>query len=281
MSYKPDESTLISWMYGDLEGAERARVDAYFAEHPDELKAVRQLQSVRDVMGHAGDKEVIAPPLIMDDSPRVVSLWNTSWFRAAASIAASFLLILVAGKLLGPEIRVANGELRISFSDKPVEDVRMPVQESLTPAQVQALIDASVKGNEQRIEQLATNQVKLDETVRRSLQASPSEHLDTLVHQMSKASEEQIRMFVAGLREENLQMMRQYLALSASEQRTYMENLLVDFSKWQQEQRSQDILLFQARVNNIEQNTNQLKEETEQILATLIATGGISEKNSN
>jgi hypothetical protein len=98
---------------------------------------------------------------------------------------------------------------------------------------------------------------------------------------MSRASQAQITAFVAGLREENMLMMKQYLDLSAGEQRTYMENLLVDFSKWQQEQRNQDLQLFQARMSSVEQNTNQLKQETEQILSSLISNAGIIEKNSN
>jgi hypothetical protein len=283
MSYRPDEATLISWMYGDLDEATRAKVDLYFVEHPEELKSIRQLQSARDVIGHVQDKEVIAPPLIMDATTRVVSLWMSGWFRAAASIAASFVFILVAGKMLGPDISYSKGELRISFNgEAPVQKDVQPQQASITPTDVQRMIDASVKGSEQRMEQeLAANQAKYHELVRKTAQASASPQIDSLARQISRVSEAQIEVFVAGLRDENLRLMRQYLDLSAAEQRTYMENLLVDFSKWQQEQHNQDMMLVQTRVASIEQNTNQLKEETEQILASLIATGGITEKNSN
>jgi hypothetical protein len=283
MNYKPDEATLISWMYGDIDEATRAKVDQYFAEHPEALKSIRQLQSARDVMAHIADKEVIAPPVIMEDSARVVPLWRSGWFRAAASIAASFILILVAGKILGPDVSYANGELRISFNGQAQAQQHVqPQQEGITTTQVQRMIDASVKGSEERVgEQIAANQTKYNELIRKSVQSTASTQMDTLVRQISRASEGQIQVFVAGLREENLRLMRQYLELSASEQRTYMENLLVDFSKWQQEQRSQDLMLVQTRVASIEQNTNQLKQETEQILASLIATGGITGKNSN
>jgi hypothetical protein len=282
MKYRPDEATLISWLYGDLDEAERAKVDAYLAENPEEMKRVRGMQFAADAISRIGDKEVIAPPLIMDDTTRVVPLWKNTWFRSAMSIAASFLLIVVAGRLLGPDISYGNGELRISFGGKVrPQEVKVPDQTSLTEAEVRELIDASVKVSEERMDQrLVSTQARLNESLRRTSQATPSQ-VDTIVNRMSRASQAQISAFVAGLREENMLMMRQYLDLSANEQRTYMENLLVDFSKWQQEQRNQDLQLFQARVNTVEQNTNQLKEETEQILASLISNAGIVEKNSH
>ena len=282
MKYRPDEATLISWMYGDLDEADRIKVDEWLAENPAELEKLRAMQSARDVMSRAVDKEVLAPPLIMGDSARVVSIWRSTWFRAAASIAASFLLILVAGRLMGPDIRMSNGELRISFGKTQPAEVQTPQQAILTANDVREMIDASVKTTEARLdERLTTTQAQLNESVRKALQSPGQSQLDTIVSRMSRASEQQIRAFVSGLRDENMLMFRQYVELSASEQRTYMENLLVDFSKWQQEQRNQDLLLFQARVNTVEQNTNQLKEETEQILSSLISNAGIIEKNSN
>ena len=283
MKYRPDEATLISWIYGDLDEAERAKVDAYLSENPEEMKRVRDMQFAIGAMSHVQDKEVIAPPLIMDDTTRVLPLWKNTWFRSAMSIAASFLLIVVAGRLLGPDISYNNGELRISFGDRKREQgIQAPIQQrGLTEADVRDMIDASVKVSEERMDQrLVTTQAKFNESLRKTTQATPSQ-VDTIVSRMSRASQAQISAFVAGLREENMLMMRQYLELSASDQRTYMENLLVDFSKWQQEQRNQDLLLFQARMNNVEQNTNQLKAETEQILASLITNSEVSANNSN
>ena len=87
----------------------------------------------------------------------------------------------------------------------------------------------------------------------------------------SQASQNQVRTFVAGLQEENLKLMKDYLKLSGNEQKTYVEALLVDFSKYLQEQRKQDFQLFQTRMSSIEKNTDQFKQETEQILATIIS----------
>jgi len=51
----------------------------------------------------------------------------------------------------------------------------------------------------------------------------------------------------------------------------YVENLLVDFSKYLQEQRKQDLVFFQSRMSSIEKNSSQFKQETEQILSSIIS----------
>jgi 23S rRNA maturation-related 3'-5' exoribonuclease YhaM len=87
----------------------------------------------------------------------------------------------------------------------------------------------------------------------------------------SQASQDQVRTFVASLQQDNLQLMKDYMQLSAKDQKVYVESLLVDFSKYLQEQRKQDLMLFQTRMSSIEKNTDQFKQETEQILANIIA----------
>lgn len=283
---------MLSWMYGELDAGEREKVEAYLSANPDELKKIQQLQEVRSVMSNIAEKEVIAPPLMHDDQPPVIPIWRTSYFRISMTIAASFILIIVAGRLLRTEISYANNELRISFgSPKPTVPVEPSTDrlqataidsENLTSAQVQSMIDASLKSSEIKVgEKLVSVQQQLDKSIRSALASAPSSGMDSLANRLSRASEQQVRAFVTGLREENLQMMRQYLQLSAGEQRAYMENLLVDFSKWQQEQRNQDLQILLTRVNSIENNTNQLKQETEQILSSIISSTGIRQQQSN
>ena len=96
----------------------------------------------------------------------------------------------------------------------------------------------------------------------------------------SQASQDQVSGFVANLQEDNLRLMKDYLQLSAKEQKQYVETLLVDFSSYLKEQRNQDLQLFQTRMSSIEKNTVQFKQETEQILASIISSGSSKSKNS-
>ena len=272
MNYKPDEGTLIAYLYGELDATESEKVMEYLNQHPEELKTLQQLTDVRSAMKQIQDKEVIAPPIFGDVSARQVHFWQSGYFKTMMSIAASFILILVVARLIGPEITYSNGELTISFNDsKKSEQVAQPVQESLTPMEVQEMINSSLtKNNEVIAAGWEDNQTKMNQSIKTSFAAN-SNKIDELMKVTSQASQDQVRTFVASLQEENLKLMKDYLQLSSTEQKTYVEALLVDFSKYLQEQRKQDFQLFQTRMSSIEKNTDQFKQETEQILASIIS----------
>jgi hypothetical protein len=261
MSYRPDESILISWLYGELDEVEKEKVEKYLKENPDELKKMQQLGDVRNIMSNIQDKEVIAPPLFMDrayrqagDDVKVVPFWRTGSFKTVMSIAASFLLLMIAGKVLDTRISYSSGSLVISFGQP------QKVESSLTAMEVQRMIDESN----------FKNQEALDVAIKQSLESNTSK-INELVRQASNSSKDDIHNFVSTLQRDNLAQMRDYLQLSSSDQRKYTDNLIVEFSKYLQEQRTQDLNMFQTRFSRLEQNTDELKTETEQILASIIS----------
>jgi hypothetical protein len=282
MNYKPDEGTLIAYLYGELDAAEAEKVVDYLSKHPEELKTLQQLADVRNVMKQIQEKEVIAPPIFNDGSAKQVHFWQSGHFKTMMSIAATFLLILVAARLIGPEITWSNGEMRISFNDsKKTEQTMQTEQGSLTAREVQEMINSTLSKNNQIIAAgWEDNQKKIDRSIQTSF-ALNSSKLDELMKVTSQASQDQVRTFVSGLQEDNLKLMKDYLQLSSSEQKTYVEALLVDFSKYMQEQRKQDFQLFQTRMSSIEKNTDQFKQETEQILANIISNPDAAIRKAN
>jgi len=174
MNYKPDEGTLIAYLYGELDAAESEKVMEYLTQHPEELKTLQQLADVSRVMKQIQDKEVIAPPIFGDVSAKQVHFWQSSSFKTIMSIAASFILILVAARLIGPEITYSGGELRISFNgSKKIEQVVQPAQESLTPVEVQEMINSSLNKNNQVITAgWEDNQKKMDQSIKTSFAAN-------------------------------------------------------------------------------------------------------------
>ena len=280
MNYKPDEATLISYMYGELDAKETEKVLQYLQQHPDELKKYHQMNEALDIMRRVEDKEVIAPPIYMGQDSNDNPFWRTTYFKTVTSIAASFLLIIVAGKLSGLEINYASGELRISFGSKQsVKQEIVQPSNLLTENQVQQMINASLTENNNVISANWTEtQQKLDKSIKSNL-AFNTRRIDDLMKSTSQASQDQVRGFVSNLQTENLRLMKDYLQLSSKEQKKYVESLVVDFSSYLKEQRIQDIQLFQSRINSIEKNTVQFKQETEQILASIISNGG-KKKNS-
>jgi hypothetical protein len=278
MNYKPDEGMLMAYLYGELTAAEAEKVQLYLQQHPEELKKLQGLGELRAVISSIQDQEVIAPPLFMDDA-NVKPLWQSNYFKAVMSIAASLLFLMVAGKFLGTEISYSNGELAINFSGKK-ESIKEIVQPSLTEEKVKEMIQNSLASNNEVITSNWTeDQKRLSQSIRQNLDQN-SKKIDALMKGAADASQAQVRGFVASLQNENLKLMKDYFQLSTADQKKYTEGLLVDFSEYLKEQRRQDLMILQTRVNSIEKNTDQFKQETEQILASIISTPVGKTKNS-
>ncbi len=284
MSTKPDESKLISYLYGELEEQEALEVQHYLQQHPEELEQLHQLEEVLTTMGRLKDKEVIAPSVVSTYDTKVSSqrsFLGSGPVRTVLSIAASFLLIMVVGKFLDTEINYGEGEFTISFGTKRPARVESITQVSLSPDDVQHMINSSVMKNNEVIQtSWVEHRKELDRSINGNLVLN-SKRIDGLMKASAQASEDQVRIFVSGLQSDNLRLMKDYLKLSSTEQQKYVESLLVDFSKYLQEQRNQDLALFQTRMSSIEKNTNQFKQETEQILTSIITSKSGNKKTNS
>jgi hypothetical protein len=271
MSYKPDQHDWMAYLYGELEGAEKEKMEQYLLSDPHARKELEQYQQLRKMMGAVEDKEVIAPPIVVGDN-RQRFIWNTPAVRMVASIAASLLIIILVGKLTGTQISMSGNEFRLSFGDVPKREVIQPATQGLSANEVQNMINESL--NQNNIAMQASwkeTQQKLDASIRSNL-ASNSGKIDKLVKEASNASQEQIRQFVSTLQNDNAEVVKNYFQLSSTEQKKYIEGLLVDFAKYLQQQRNDDLQLVQTQLKALEQNTDIFKQETEQILTSIITT---------
>jgi hypothetical protein len=269
MSYKPDESALMAYLYGELQGEEKKSVEKYLAENPQALKDLQGMMDVRKILSVMEDKEVIAPPIVMEDS-RQRYFWNTPYLKTVISIAASIMLLLVAGKILDLRINVVGNSAQVSFGE-PATEAEKFEQPALTAQQVQDMINQSVRNNNQVVQASWTeSQKKIDASIRQNM-AVNSEKFNELVKKASTASEAQISGYVASLKKENQQMVKDYFKLTTNEQQKYIESLLVDFAKYMNQQRTSDMEAIQVKMASMEQNTTLLKEETEQILSSIIS----------
>ena len=282
MSYKPNESDLMAYVYGELEGPDKEALEKYLFENPEARLELERLQQMRAMLSQVKDKEVIAPPIFVGESKQRF-LWNAPYLKTIVSIAASLLLIILVGKLSGMKIQYQASELRISFDGNRTqnENITQAVEPSvatLSAEEIQSMINSSLNKNNIAMQSTwKETQQQLDESITKNL-AQNSNKIDKLVRDASAASQDQIREFVSGLQTENLQLVKNYFKLSADEQKEYIESMLVDFSKYLQQQRNDDLQLVQTRLNSLEENTDVFKQETEQILSSIITTVGT--KNS-
>lgn len=274
MSYRPNEADWMAYLYGELEGVERERMEKLLSESTEARMELENFRMLQKMLQTVEDKEVIAPPIVVDGS-KERSLWNYPYAKTILSIAASIVLFMVVGRFTNTSISTDDTGLHISFGE-PKQRASNTAEPLLTQAEVQQMINASLSQNNTVWESsLAENRQQIDASIRKSLaSANPSrERLDALVQQVATASREQIQGYVVNLQNENMKMMQNYMQLTSTEQKDYMEDLLVDFSKYLQQQRNDDLRLLQTKITDVEQNNNLFKAETEQILTSLISNG--------
>lgn len=274
MAYKATEQELMAYLYGELEGAEKEAIEKYLLENADARAELEKLKALRSLMANVKDKEVIAPPLFLGDNQRK-GLLDTPYIRTILSIAASLLFLILVGRLVDLRIGWTDNALSIGFGPPPT-----PVQHSVasTPTLTQAEVEEMIKNAlAQNNVTLQTNweetQRTLDKSISRNLDVN-SAKIDRLVKESSAASQEQIREYVSGMQTENMKLVKSYFQLSSTEQKQYIEGLLVDFSKYLQQQRNDDLQIVQTQLKSLQQNTDLFKQETEQILTSIISTVG-------
>jgi hypothetical protein len=266
----------MAYLYGELGAEERSEVEKHFQENPHELKQFQELLFVKDALGKIADKEVIAPPIFMDDEKPVISLWRSGFVRYAVGIAAAFFIVMVGARLLDVQMKYSGNEFTLSFGEiKKVQD-----GQGLSPEQVQGMINASLNKNNDFVQaSWSESQSKMDDALEQNAYLT-SQKINEISKASVSASQEEIRQFMERLRNENSQVMQDYIRLSSNDQKQYIENLLVDFSKYMQEQRAQDLNLVNTRLTTLEQDNNLFREEAGQILTSLISNNNSSVKRN-
>jgi len=143
------------------------------------------------------------------------------------------------------------------------------------------MIQSSLQQNNQALRaDWDENRKSLEDNIRKNVLAN-SDHIDRLVHKVSIGQQDEIRDFVSQLQSNNLKLIKDYLQLSNDSQKEYVQALLVDFSKFLQEQRQHDLQYVQTNMSTLQQNTEKFKRETEQILTSLISTGRTESSRSD
>jgi len=263
----------MAYLYGELSATEKSEAEKYFRENPEALQELQDLQMVRTTLTRVHDKEVIAPPIFMDEKP-TISLWQSGFFRYATGIAAAFLVVMIGAKLLGIQMRYSNSEFTLSFGELKKENVAS----GLAAEEVQNMINSSLSQNNELVQaSLTESQNKINESLKQNTIYN-AQRVNELTKTVASASQEDIRQFMESLKKENSLFMQEYVRLSSSEQKQYIENLLVDFSKYLQEQRSQDLNIVQSKITSMEEDNLQFRQQAGQILTSLVSNNNSSTK---
>jgi hypothetical protein len=274
MSWKPNETDIVDYLYGELAPDILKKFEQYMQQNISFAKEVNDLRLTQGMLPKLADEEVILPVNFTTNTATERAATSRKWLYPL-SIAASITAILVVGYFTQFNISYGEGEFRMAFNEA------VPAQEvSLTKDEINAIIDSRVNlASNQWGKEIAEMQTSFTSLLAQSQRITESE-INRLAATKTKSEidDEQILAFISQLKEENLKMMQTFYQASAEDQQKYLRNVLLDFQDYLDNQRQEDLQFIQANMLELKSNSESKQEETDKILASIITT--VNNQNS-
>lgn len=263
MENKANEERIIDYLYGEMSTTDLAMFKKELAVN-SELK--RQLDDVSGVSGHLDmvkDREVVIPPvMIRRSAPKTKGVFSHGAFRWGLSIAASLLILMVAGYLMDFKIIKTKESTMIGFGE-------MNVKPELSELEVKQWIARAVDQQQKETSgAILTLQTDLETRLGESEKVQEQAWNKALSKQYVK-QEEIMQLYVAQLNDSNKKMIEDFFLVSNQTQKKYMNRVLADFSDFYQKQRSYDLEMIQSNLGMLENSYSTRQLEQENMLASL------------
>lgn len=271
MSYKPDKSTLIAYLYDELNSEEVNKLKKYLVAHPELQEELNEMSQTRKLLGKLEDEVIATPHFVVDDKNIVVSkaTRQTNLLKWSLSMAASIALLMMVAYFTKFKVVTNETGMQISFGYSQTDDNVNST--SITKKDVSTWVKEAIDENN---EDLTIKLSSLEETLNHNVkeQRLENKRISQLALQQKKQSNTILEDYVSQLKSENKAILFDLFEDSQNAQRQYVDAILFDFSAYLEEQRYQDLELIQTGYNRLKDNTEINQLETNQVLASLITT---------
>ncbi len=267
MSYKPDETTLIDYLYGQLTPEEQKKVEQYFKNNPEAQEQLTGLSDTRKILGAYADKEIIPPAIVHRDEKGEGDRHFTS-YKWMIGVAASVTLLILMAFLTDLKIRLSAQELTVRFGNT----VEQSSPEVITENRLQDILTEVLNEVSQRQED-ALSSFKAELSARQGEdEKERQEALSRQVKSYFDLHKTDLQNYSKDLEKGNIRIINEHLASTTLEQHTYVKDLLIDFTRYLDEQRLQDREFYLNRLIDLKISSDLKQEETEQLLTSIINT---------
>lgn len=258
MSYKPDESTWISYLYGELSEAERKQAEDYLKNSESARKELDELKEAHAILGKLKDREVDVPTFSFSSASNVIvakgATGGHGFWKYSLGLAASLALLLVVGYLTTFKASYQDGYLQLSFGNIPTE---VQQETGFSEDQVKSLITEALNENRTHTNEqisLVSNDLK------QSINSIDKGELD----------QELLDEYLVQLRLLNSQLVRQMMEEATWEQRNYTDRTMQDLAIYLNLQRQEDMNIIQTQFENLADDTKFNIRQTNQMLNTFM-----------
>ncbi|OJJ14981.1 hypothetical protein BKI52_41240 [marine bacterium AO1-C] len=291
--YIPDEATLMAYLYEELEGAERKKVEAYLEQNPEAKAELEGLQSTRGIMGMLGDQEVEQPLILMangtersvpaaavipqETAPAIKpkeKLITMGFARTMIGIAAAIILVFLMGALTNLQIKSGGQEgFAISFggnneSKQPIDQKPTIIREEVNKQDVQKLLSAYMQNyGDSFTKKLGSLEQKMALQNQQVLNAQKANNRE---NEGSGFTVTEMQMMLDNLKKENLKTMVELIRLSNKDQKDYVGRAIADYANFLDDQRDSDLKNINRTISNLDNRTKSQQLQSDRLLARVI-----------
>lgn len=271
MDYKPDQNTLIAYLYGEIDADTQQKVEAYLAQNPDAQKELEGLKSTRNLLQQWKDIPVnppvfMVPPMESKNDRFGLKKTGRVLGKTGLIAAACLTLLMILGSLLKIQISYTPNQFTLSFGEVPKvqkDSIRSDLTESqtsLNEKRVNTLIVSSLAQNNDSLLQYIQH-----------LEKHWQEQMRVTQGQQSLAiTKQDLPQLIQEIKEDNLNLLGQLLELNEEQQKTYTQDLFIAFSEFLEEQRLNDLYQISKSINEIEKDAIQNQEATNLFLSQIV-----------
>ncbi len=259
------EQRIIDYLYNEMDAQQR---EDFEKEMGNDEKLKDEVKGLQDVRGMMSDESFVSsPPQNKEQVPvYLLSDKTASWIRPYLAIAASFALLFVMGYLTNFNIKYNEEGLYVGFNKSsathdPVSEETIKNLVADMVADQQATYQQQMVQTKDSLEKYYALIASFDQT-NNSQKQIPSRSL----------SSDELQKQLEGWQASNQNMLQNYINAVNTHQQEYMEDALLQFSDYLQDQREQDLLLIQQNMIDLKNYQDRQKQETNEVLAEIIQT---------
>ncbi|MCC5937721.1 MAG: hypothetical protein JJU34_10590 [Lunatimonas sp.] len=272
MSFVPDETTWMGYLYGELDAETHLQVTQYLQNNPDARRELEQFASLRQRLKGLEDKS--PPPMALPELPqttRPVRRTIPKPIQYAATLVIALVCLMVAARATELHLQWSSDGLYISFGIR-----EMPP----TPQMVAATTLAEERAESPRGTYEASPSDSLlrqvQEIIDRKLDQRLRDEKQQWIGQIGPGLERRMDAYFQAARQEQALQLATYWEEVALVQKQYTEVLLQDFSQTLEQLREEDLVFLLERLNGMQYENEQRQQEINDLLIFLLAESDTS-----
>jgi len=264
---------LITYLYDEMSTEERQQFEIAMENNPELKREFENLKEMRKGLAQIQDKEVMEPFFLWgkqgsDSWASMFKRRNLLMFKPFIAVAASLVIVLLIGYLTNFTITYQDQSLYIGFNKANTTGS----EASYTQQQVAAMVNAEIAKNNAYIFSKLTETENNIDTRFVSLESKQNTLMTPSYAASDVVTKKELDIFLSNVRSNNLKVLQTYLQSSSVQQQDYFQAVLTEFSDYMENQREEDLRLIRRSLITLQENQQTQKEETDQMLASILTT---------